>query len=110
MSIVMKPSKPFSSGTEYEIFMDSFCNRCKHGKINANGFPEYPENGGCKIWDAIECARFDKSLFPASDLPQIEADGKVKYWHICKGFETDDQDLMNAYRSIFGEGEENATD
>lgn len=29
MSIVMKPSKPFSSGTEYEIFMDSFCSRCK---------------------------------------------------------------------------------
>lgn len=69
-----------------------------------------PENGGCKIWDALECARFDKSLFPASDLAQIEADGKVKYWHICKGFETDNQDLMNAYRALFGEGEENATD
>ena len=51
--IKIKPSKPFSNGTSYEFFVENFCYRCKHGKINENGFAEYPEKGGCKVWDSM---------------------------------------------------------
>lgn len=55
MCVIITPSEPFSSGTEYEIFESSFCDRCKHGKRNPEtGFPEYVENGGCVVWDAME--------------------------------------------------------
>lgn len=102
MSIEIKPSHIFPNGTSYEIFLDNFCYRCKHGEI---GFAEYPENGGCKIWDAIEDARFEKSLFPCNDIVQIENETCIKYWHVCKSFETDDAELMAKYRELFEEGE-----
>lgn len=103
MSVTIKPSHPFSNGTSYEFFLESFCYRCKHGKINENGFAEYPEKGGCKIWDAMENARFDVSLFPCDDVVQIEKDGEVEYWNICKQFETDDTELMESYSNLFKE-------
>lgn len=33
-----EPSTPFSSGTEYENFIYYFCERCKKGKRNEDGF------------------------------------------------------------------------
>ena len=103
MSIKIKPSSPFSNGTEYEIFLDNFCYRCKHGKINENGFAEYPEKGGCKIWDAMENARFDLSLFPGDDIVQLEKDGYYPIWHVCKSFESDDAQITEQYRKLFEE-------
>ena len=51
--LTIKPSKPFSNGMSYEFFLESFCYRCKHGKINDDGFAEYPEKGGCKKGEAM---------------------------------------------------------
>ena len=103
---MIKPSSPFSNGTEYEIFLDNFCYRCKHGKINENGFAEYPEKGGCKIWDAMENARFDTSLFPCDDIVEIEKDGYYPIWHACKSFATDDKTITAMYKQIFEEAKE----
>lgn len=99
----IKPSSPFSNGTDYEIFLDNFCYRCKHGKINENGFAEYPEKDGCKIWDAMENARFDLSLFPCDDIVQLEKDGYYPIWHVCKLFESDDAQITEQYRKLFEE-------
>ena len=101
MSVVIKPSKPFSNGTEYEVFLSNFCHRCKHGIVSEEGFAEYPENGGCKIWDAMENARFDTSLFPCNDVVQLERNGEVKHWNVCKCFETDNTAVMERYKSLF---------
>lgn len=99
-----EPSTPFSNGTEYENFMFYFCYRCKKGLINENGFAEYPENGGCLIWDAMETARFDITQWPADKIVKGEKEGR-KYWHICTEFDGNDEDVMLAYKELM-EGEE----
>ena len=104
LSMEIKPSKPFSNGTEYEVFVSNFCHRCKHGIISEEGYAEYPENGGCKIWDALENARFDLKVFPCEDVVQIVKNGYA-YWHVCRFFKTDDEHLMIAYRKMFGDTE-----
>lgn len=41
-------AKPFSNGTEYEIFRHNYCeNECIHHIDREDGFPELLENGGC---------------------------------------------------------------
>lgn len=95
-------SKPFSNGTECQFFTENFCDRCKKGLRHDDMFPEYPENGGCSIWDAMERARFDESVFPSSDIVQLtETDGTVQYYHVCKQFLSDDADVMDAYKNTF---------
>lgn len=104
MSVTITNGKPFSSGTEYEVFMTSFCERCKHGKKNPEtGFPEYVENGGCVVWDAMECARLNAAVFPSDDVVRIKNGGEV-YPHVCKYFESDDKKLMESYKALFKEG------
>ena len=98
--IEIKPSTIFSSGTEYEIFLDNFCYRCKACVLLDDGFPALVENGGCKILDAMERARFDSARYPAEEIAQIEEDGKVKYFHVCRKFETDNKRIMAAYKAL----------
>lgn len=105
MSVFIRPSKPFSNGMSYEFFMESFCERCKHGKVNKEGFAELPENGGCETWDSLENARYDLSLYPSNDVVEIEKDNGIEYAHICKHFENDDADIMERYRKLFEEEE-----
>lgn len=93
------PSMPFSSGTEYENFMYYFCWRCKKGLINENGFAEYPEKGGCSIWDAAEIARIDITKWPSDKIVEVEKEGR-KYWHICTEFDGKDEDVMLAYKEL----------
>lgn len=80
-------SKPFSSGTEYEIFLDNWCYECNHYKAREDGFPEFPEFDGCPILDAMEYARFDLERFPADDIiEERDDDGNVIYWNKCTKF------------------------
>ena len=58
MSIVIKPSTPFSNGMSYEFFLENFCHRCKKHKTDENGFCAFIEDGGCPIENAMEDARF----------------------------------------------------
>lgn len=100
MPRIMKPSKPFSNGTEYEVFIDNFCAQCDKGKLRADGFPEFPENGGCPIWDAMENARFDKTIFPVNDVVQLEENGKVCCFYACRHFESKSLPLMQRYNRL----------
>lgn len=77
-------SKPFSNGMEYEFFKECWCEKCKHYKVREDdGFPEFPENGGCPILDFIEYARFDTPAWPGEKI----VEEVVKRWHKCLDFE-----------------------
>ena len=65
------PSKPFSNGTEYEVFKYNFCEDCIKHKLREDGFPAFPEDGGCPIEDAMENARFDISQFPSEYIREL---------------------------------------
>lgn len=39
----IEKSEPFSSGTEYEVFLYNWCERCVHCKLRDDGFPEFPQ-------------------------------------------------------------------
>lgn len=75
----------FSSGTEYECFLYEYCERCKHYKLSPNGYPEFPENGGCKILDAMENARWDNSLFPCEQIRKDKNEKGYSY-QFCVDF------------------------
>ena len=94
-----KPSMPFSSGTEYMDFKYQFCERCTAYKAREDGFPEFPNKGGCPILDAIENARFDMSKFPTEwvrELTSADDDSPIA-WHYCIRFSTPDWSLMEKY-------------
>lgn len=82
-----KIAKPFSNGTEYEIFKYNYCeNGCIfHKEREKDGFPEFVENGGCPIEDRTEGARFDITTFP-NVLLEIWEDDKCLNWHHCPFF------------------------
>lgn len=62
----------FSNGTEYEIFLDMYCFKCKRFR-----------NWHCKTVWAMEKARFEgEKAFPFGDLEQ----GKRTHWKYCKRF------------------------
>jgi len=79
------PARVFSSGTEYEIFLHNYCERCSKHKIDENtGFPAFPEDGGCPVEDAMENARFDETLFPNKKIREMtDGNGNVVKWHHC---------------------------
>ena len=84
-----RESKPFSSGTEYECFRYNWCEKCKHYKLRDDGFPEFPEQGGCLVLDAMENARFNIDEFPKKDVvEEIDDNGDVVRWHYCTRFES----------------------
>lgn len=100
----IKPSTPFSSGTEYENFLYYFCKRCSKGKLREDGFSEFPENGGCPIWDAMENARLGEP-FPSEKIVRIvDENGGIRVWNCCMDFQTNDTNLMAAHKSLFEEG------
>lgn len=97
----LRPSKPFSNGTEYEIFLDNFCYRCKKHKENDEGFCAFVSEGGCPIENAMEDARFGDP-FPSEDIVQVETEDTIVAWHACTKFDTDDADLMRRYNAMLG--------
>jgi len=103
--IEVKPSSPFPNGLSYHCFVESFCYRCKKGEIDEYGYAAFPENGGCKIWDAMENARFNEGEYPNAEIVQVERNGKVVYWHVCKSFEAVEERIMEQYKTIFEDEE-----
>lgn len=93
--MLFKIAKVFSSGTEYEIFKDNYCeNECKFHKVReADGFPEFTDYGGCPIEDRCESARFNEEAFP-NVLLEVWEEGKCLNWHHCPFYtkEVDDND------------------
>ena len=80
----IKESKPFSSGTVYEVFLYNWCEKCAHYKLRDDGFPEFPENGGCPALDAMERARFDIEAFPCKEIIEEQDDnGNIVYYRKC---------------------------
>ena len=103
--IDIEPSKPFSNGMSYELFLEIFCYRCKKHKTNKRGFCAFVEEGGCPIENAMEDARFGYD-FPSNEVVQINKDGKPLYWNVCKQFETDDAKIMTKYKALFEDNAE----
>lgn len=103
-----KESKPFSNGTEYEVFLCDFCERCKAYKLSEEGFPEFPENGGCKILDAMENARFDISQFPTEHIRKLTDanDDSVITWHYCDRFDAEDEETQFKYLDLLKRAED----
>ena len=55
----------------------------------------------------MERARFDRALYQEEEIARIDEDGKVKYFHVCRKFETDNKRIMAAYKALLaGEKEE----
>ena len=102
--IELKPSSPFPNGTEYDIFLASFCERCKKHKANDIGMCAYVEEGGCPIENAMEDARFGHP-FPSEDIVKIYEDGEIICWNACTKFECEDKELMRKYMVMMGETE-----
>ena len=73
-----KPSRPFSNGTEYEIFLSCFCDRCRRYRLEGGGVPA---RSSCKVEKAMHNARFDLTLWPENDIVET-ADGR----RICLRF------------------------
>lgn len=97
-----KPSMPFSNGTEYMDFKYQFCERCTAYKEREDGFPEFPNKGGCAILDAMEYARFDVNKFPSEfvrELTSADDDSPIA-WHYCIRFANPDWELMKKYFTL----------
>lgn len=95
-----EPSTPFSNGMEYENFIYYFCERCKKGKRDEDGFPECPEEGGCPIWDAMENARFGQP-FPSDKIVRLVGDdGEIQVYNCCTEFDAIDEDAAEAYKAL----------
>ena len=90
------PSKPFSNGTEYEVFLYNFCERCTEYKLREDGFPEFPDKGGCPVLDAMENARFDITQFPSEYIRELRAadDNRPLAWHYCIRFNGEDYEKV----------------
>ena len=106
------PSKPFSSGTEYEVFRYKFCEYCKNHVVGEDGFPAFPEEGGCPIEDAMEYARFDISKFPSEDIRELkdEKDGSVIAWHCCNRIDCLDTKMKEKYLNMIERAKERETE
>lgn len=77
-----KIARPFSSGTEYEVFRYNYCDNCEYHKEREDGFTEFVENGGCPIEDGMENARFRIECFP-NVLLEVWDGEKCINWHYC---------------------------
>lgn len=85
--MIYRESRPFENNAEYVRFVHNWCKKCTHFKLHNGLFPEYPENGGCPVLDAIEIARIDLSKFPSKDIiEERDENGNVLYWHKCTEF------------------------
>ena len=91
----------FPNGTTFELFREDFCFRCKKHKDGEDGLVcAFPGDGGCPIEDAMERAAWGEP-FPGDDIVSIAWDGHIRYWHVCKEFESDNADLQRAYLKLF---------
>ena len=92
-------SMPFSNGTEYEMFLYNYCERCRNNKLRDDGFAEFPDKGGCPILDAIENARFDVRYFPNEWIRELRdaTDHHVIAWHYCIRFSNKSWKIMQPY-------------
>ena len=93
MSKKYKPSVPFPNGSTYMFFNDAFCCRCTKYRLDKEELP-LPDN--CGIENAISKAQLDASLWPGEDIVSTDT-----FSHICLGFDSEDDEVMNQYRALF---------
>lgn len=85
----------FSCGTICDDFTEAFCYRCNKYKVDINNIPT---SDSCVIEQRISACYFSGEGFPYDDM--IDG-GPVEY--ICKGFESDNSELMESYRQLVKE-------
>ena len=88
--MIYRESRPFETNAEYVRFVHNWCKNCTHFKLHNGLFPEYPEDGGCPVLDAIEIARNnDIGFFPKRDIiEEVYDDVDLVSRRICKRFES----------------------
>lgn len=91
-------SKPFPNGMTYQWWMEQFCHRCKKYQADAGG---QPVEGACATESAVATSYFDLEKWPGDDVVETPR----ATW-ACRHFESDDEELMRAYRELFKEAEE----
>ena len=101
--ITIHKGSEFPNGSSYMFFDEVFCCRCNRYVLDDDGmFAAFPEDGGCEIRDKIERAGGGEPVFPGEDVVEIWENNMPKYWHVCRGFVTDDEKVMDQYRALFG--------
>lgn len=87
--MIYRESRPFETNAEYVRFVNNWCKKCTHLKLHNGLFPNYPEDGGCPILDAIEIANIDIDWFPKNQIvEELYDDRDVVSRRICKRFES----------------------
>ena len=98
---MIKDSRPFSNGTEYEWFCEQYCDRCRHYKERDDGFPAFVEDGGCPIRDKVEYARLGEP-FPSECFADLSTpDGKAIAFNVCCHFWAENDDDQFKYFRLF---------
>lgn len=59
------PSKAFSSGTEYQCFLATWCDRCRKNRVNKDG---HHYKNSCAIERDMSMAQLDLSKWPANKI------------------------------------------
>ena len=87
--MIYRESRPFENNAEYVRFVHNWCKNCTHLKLHNGLFPDYPDDGGCPILDAIEIANINIDRFPKRVIvEEIDDDENVVRRHVCKRFES----------------------
>ena len=98
---MIKDSRAFSNGTEYEWFCEQYCDRCKHYKERDDGFPAFVEDGGCPIRDKVEYARLGEP-FPSDCFADLfEPNGNAIAFNVCRHFWANNDEEQFAYFRMF---------
>lgn len=87
-------AKPFSSGSEHEFFIETWCDRCTLMRYGKDGIPT---NDGCETERAIAMAYFDAEKYWPQDGTLVTDD---RCRTLCRKFNAKDKKLMAAYRKL----------
>lgn len=80
-----KIASKFSTGTEYEVFLDNYCYaNCKYHREDVWTV----EDGNCPIEYGLEAGRWNTKDYPNNVLLEaLNDDDEVLSWYVCPFYE-----------------------
>ena len=100
---MIRDSKPFSNGADYEWFCEQYCDRCRRYKEPDDGFPAMVKNESCPIRDKVDKARFGEP-FPSDCFADLfTPEGKAIAFNVCRHFFTENEDELFQYFQMFAD-------
>lgn len=82
----------FSNGTEYHIFIDTFCCRCSKFGTDKEGIPY---SNSCSIEKKISQAMFEAEKFPKDNVYFVKGQG-----YICNKFKDKEESRQYKKRNV----------